>query len=167
MTADLNGEGGPDPSHGQESPRDKPPLPAALVRPVSSGRNRLSANRRRRRRTIVSTLVALLVGLFSGAVSPILSQPVQNTVESIFHYFSGVDQPIELSTICKNLGGIVAPHAETDAAYKWRCARSQQTISPSQIKQMCRTEWGPKAQLVLRDPNSAAGWKCHMPGSLP
>lgn len=164
MTADLNGEGGPDPSHGQESPRDKPPLPADLVRAQSSGRQRSSAKRRRRRRAIVTQLVTLLIGLLTGAVSPILSQPAQNTSESIIHYFSGVDQPIELSTICKNLGGIVPPNAETDAAYKWRCADSQQAISPSQVKQMCRTEWGPKAQLVLRDPNSAAGWKCHIPG---
>jgi hypothetical protein len=164
MTADLNGEGGPDPSRGQKPTCDRPPLPADLVRSGSSGRHHSSATKRRRIRAIVSTVVTLLVGLFIGAVSPTLSQPVQNAVESTIHYFFGVDEPIELSQICNNLGGILAPHAEADAAYKWRCTRSQQVISRAQIKQMCQAEWGAKAQLVLLDPNSAAGWKCHISG---
>jgi hypothetical protein len=167
MTADLNGEGGPDPSHGQEPHRDDPPLPADHISTAYSVQHQPSQpseKKRRRRRPGAATLAALLVGLFVGIVAPILSQGVVNAYESTVRHFSGVDEPIELSSICTNLGGIVPPHAATDAAYKWRCARSRQTITPSQIKHMCTTEWGPKAQLVLRDPNSAAGWKCHIPG---
>jgi hypothetical protein len=164
MTADLNGEGGPDSSHGQDPNRDNPPLPADLVSTGSSEQDHPSDKERRRRRAGAATLVSLLVLLFAGTVGPILNQGAQNAYEAVVHHVSGIDEPIELSPICANLGGIVAPHAEAGAAYKWRCALSQQTITPSQIKQMCTTQWGPKARLILRDANSAAGWKCNIPG---
>jgi hypothetical protein len=75
----------------------------------------------------------------------------------------GVNEPIELSPLCVNAGGIVAPPAEINAAFQYRC-RSGHVITRAQIGQRCTTQWGPTAQLVLEDRNSAAGWTCHVPG---
>jgi hypothetical protein len=82
------------------------------------------------------------------------------------HGLNAVDYPIELSSICTNLGGIVAPPAEQNAAYQYRCQDSKQPITKQQIAQQCRIQWGPNAKLVLRDPDSASGWTCHTPGAL-
>jgi hypothetical protein len=82
-----------------------------------------------------------------------------------WHDIFGFDQPIELSPLCANAGGIEAPPAEINAAYHYQC-RSGNVITSTQIGQRCKAQWGPTAQLVLQDPNSAAGWKCHTPGWL-
>lgn len=78
----------------------------------------------------------------------------------------GVDEPIELSPLCVNAGGIVAPPAEVNAAYQYQC-RSGHVITQAQIEQRCKAQWGSTAKLVLEDRNSASGWKCHTPGWLP
>jgi hypothetical protein len=156
MTADLNGEDGSDPPQGQGPTRDNPPLPADLIitepSPAKPGRHR----------RVAEIVIAVIAGLLVGSLSP----PVNQIIDNIGGYFFGVDQPIELSSICKNMGGIVAPHAETNAAYQWHCAHSSRSISRHQIEQRCTAQWGPDAQLFLRDPNSASGWKCHTPGLL-
>jgi len=157
MTADLNGEDESDPPHGQGPTRDNPSLPADLISTQSS-----PANRGKHRR-VAEILIALITGLLVGVLLP----PVSHIIDNIGGYLFGVDQPIELSPICNNMGGIVPPHAETNAAYQWRCAHSSRWISRRQIQQRCITQWGPNAQLFLRDPNSASGWKCRTPGLLP
>jgi hypothetical protein len=63
----------------------------------------------------------------------------------------GVDRSIELSPLCVNDGGIVAPPAEANAAYQYHCARSGHVVARAQVEQRCKTQW-PTAELVLRDP---------------
>jgi len=98
--------------------------------------------------------------------SPPINEASTSLIDRAHAYVFGVDHPIELSPICQRLGGIVAPHAEKDAAYHYRCRRSKQTITKHQIEQRCVTQWGPNARLVLIDPDSASGWTCHTPGVL-
>lgn len=80
----------------------------------------------------------------------------------------GVDKPIELKPLCEHLGtgGIVAPPTEKSAAFHYHCAGSDEPITRTQIEQRCKDQWGTNAKLVLRDPNSAAGWKCHVGGLI-
>jgi hypothetical protein len=101
------------------------------------------------------------------SITVIFALAVQVLTPSGRQYVFGVDEPIELSPLCENLGGIVAPPAEIDAAFHYRCARSGRTITRAQIERRCKAQWGSNADLVLRDPNSASGWKCHTPGLLP
>jgi hypothetical protein len=130
------------------------PLPDVDVRPLTGGD--LSPSRTlRAARVATIVLVSILVGLAVPLMTPTGRR-----------YALGVDQPIELRPLCENLGGIVAPPAERDAAFHYRCAESTQTITRAQIEGRCKDQWGSGAQLVLRDRNSASGWKCHAPGWL-
>lgn len=155
MTADLSGEDGSEPPQGDEPMRDNPPLPADLIHKKPSNKKKKKTH----------PLVVAFVATFVAGL--LLSPPVTQAANKIGGDIFGIDQPIELSPICTNLGGIVAPHAQVNAAHQWRCVRSHRPISQRQIEQRCATQWGPKARLVLRNPNSASGWACHTPGLLP
>jgi hypothetical protein len=67
--------------------------------------------------------------------------------------------------------GIATPDQVTAALASLRpisgTVRSSRSISRRQIEQRCIAQWGPNAQLFLRDPNSASGWKCHIMQYLP
>jgi len=78
----------------------------------------------------------------------------------------GVDRPIELKPLCQQFGGIVAPPTERNAAFHYHCVGSNEPITRTQIKQRCKDQWGLSAKLVLRNPDSAAGWKCHVGGLI-
>lgn len=95
---------------------------------------------------------------------PPVNHVIHDITDPVGSYLGGIDHPIELSPICKDLGGIVAPHAEKNAAYQYQCRDSKKTIAKQQIAQQCRIQWGPNAKLELRDPDSASGWTCHTPG---
>jgi hypothetical protein len=101
----------------------------------------------------------LLTGVLLGFTS-LLTTPLGR------QYAFGTDRPIELSPLCAHLGGIVAPPAERNAAYHYRCVQSTNPISRDQIAQRCKVQWGFNAKLLLHDRNSAAGWKCHVRGLL-
>jgi hypothetical protein len=166
MIADLDGEDGPGTPHGHDPMHDNPPLPADLIRAVSPGPQPLPAKKASRGRISAGVLSGILVGLLVGVLVPPVNQVVHNVADRTHSYFYGVNHPIELSPLCKYLGGIVAPPAERDAAYQYRCAHSQRAISRNQIRLRCISQWGPSARLVLLDPNSASGWTCHTPGIL-
>jgi hypothetical protein len=81
-------------------------------------------------------------------------------------YVFGVDHGVELYLICgANRSDLDSPPSEVNAAYHYHCVGSTHMITPAQIAQRCQDQW-PGSQLVLRDANSAAGWKCHVRGLL-
>lgn len=80
-------------------------------------------------------------------------------------YVFGVDRPVEIAPLCGGKAYLVSPPIETNAAYHYHCVGSTHVITPAQIAQRCNDQW-PNSQLVLRDPDSAAGWKCHVRGFL-
>jgi hypothetical protein len=77
-----------------------------------------------------------------------------------------IARTLELQPVCDALhqGKVIAPHAETNAAYHYRCTGSDRWITQQQIAQRCVAQWGHDAQLVLKDRDSASGWKCHVRG---
>jgi hypothetical protein len=128
---------------------------------------RQSAGKRWVRR-IGAGIVGILVWLLGGFFSTPVNEIGDNAVERAKSYVFGQDQPIELQPICDELrqGKVIAPHAEKDAAYHYRCAQSRQWITEQQIRRRCVEQWGEDARLVLKDPDSASGWKCHTRGRL-
>lgn len=114
---------------------------------------------RSRSSRILRILTTVLIG-FVLAIAVLLATPGGRG------YAFGVDKPIELRPLCEHLGGIVAPPAEDNAAFHYRCARSVGPITRLQIERRCKDQWGADAELVLRDPDSASGWKCHRRGLL-
>jgi hypothetical protein len=130
------------------------PFADVSVRPLTSGDFSPSKARQTAR---IATLV--LVGLMVGLILPLLTPQGRSAT-------FGVNHPIELRPLCEGLGGIIAPPAERDAAFHYRCKSSTDTITQAQIEQRCHDQWGTRARLVLRDRDSAAGWTCHTPGWL-
>ncbi|SRR6266516_4232153 len=129
---------------------------------------RHASPRQRWIRRIGNGIIAILIWLIAQIFITPVNQLSSNLVDRGRNYITGEDHPIELQPICTNLnqGRIVAPPAEKNAAFHYRCARSKQMITRGQIEQRCITQWGRNAKLVLRDPDSASGWKCHTPGWL-
>jgi hypothetical protein len=166
MTTALNDEGRSDPLHGEQPTRAHPPLPADTVDLEPARRGRPSVRRRARRRIRKAVAVGVVVGLLVAVLAPPVNQAIDRVTVSALSQLFGTDHPIELSPICGNLGGILAPPPEMHAAYQYRCANSRHAISRGQIFQRCISQWGRKAQLELRDPDSASGWTCHTPGLL-
>lgn len=122
-----------------------------------------AASRRRRLGVwVLGVLGGVIIGLMVGVLSP----PVNHAISDLKGKLFGVDHPIELAPICKDLGGIIVPPAERDAAYQYHCGRSSRPISRHEVEQRCVAQWGPAAKLVLLDPDSASGWTCQTPGWL-
>jgi hypothetical protein len=138
------------------------PLPADAGRAAPSSQR--TAEDHQRRRWFLGLVTAVIAGLLTGALLAPVNHAIHDITNPIGSYLVGTDHSVELSPICKDLGGLVAPPAEKNAAYQYQCRDSKQTITRQQIAQRCRIQWGPNAKLVLRDPDSASGWTCHTPG---
>ncbi len=106
----------------------------------------------------------LLLWLAAQFIAPPVNQAGLATTQRLVAYVVGEDKPIELKPLCIKQGGIVPPPAEKDAAFHWRCQRSSRPITRQQIAKRCAAQWGTELKLVLRDQDSAAGWKCHKRG---
>jgi hypothetical protein len=133
------------------------------VRLRKGAAERDSASRRRRRGGwILGVVGGVIIGLLADVLYPPLNHAISDLQGNVF----GVDHPIELAPICDGLGGIIAPHAERGAAYKYHCRRLSRPISRHEIEEQCVVQWGPGAQLVLHNPDSASGWACRTPGWL-
>jgi hypothetical protein len=109
---------------------------------------------------------AFLIWFASQFLAPPVNQAGLNTAQRLATYFIGEDKPVELKPLYDKQGGIVAPPAEKDAAYHWRCRRSPSPITRQQIAERCAAQWGKEAKLVLRDRDESSGWKCHFRGLL-
>jgi hypothetical protein len=137
-------------------------------------RSRRPRHARRRRRSVktwlrrvgVGAAGAFLIWFASQFFAPPVNQAGLNVGQRLASYVIGEDKPIELKPLCDKQGGIVAPPAEKDAAYHWRCRRSTRLITREQIAERCAAQWGNEAKLALREPDESSGWKCHFRGLL-
>jgi hypothetical protein len=111
-------------------------------------------------------LAGFLLWLASQFFAPPVNEAGLDTAQRVVAFVVGEDKPIELKPLCSAQGGIVAPPAEKDAAFHWRCQRSSRPITREQIAERCTAQWGKEAELVLRDPDSSSGWKCHLRGLI-
>ena len=133
---------------------------------TASPSQRTKPPRTKRFRRIVGSILGggFLLWLAAQFVAPPVNQAGLAASQRLVAYVVGEDRPIELAPLCIKQGGIVRPQAEKDAAFQWRCERSRHLITRQQIAQQCADQWGPELELVLRDRDSAAGWKCHKRG---
>jgi hypothetical protein len=109
-------------------------------------------------RRILTALTGVLIWFLAQVFSAPVAQFGETAVHSTTVYLFGEDHPIELQPICDALhqGKVVPPHAETNAAYHYRCTDSHELITRQQIANVCATEWS-GGHLVLRNPDSADG----------
>jgi hypothetical protein len=131
-----------------QQPKDKRPLHMAILG------------------AIAGAVGTILIGLIVAFLTPAVTESGKGTVPRLLAPVVGIDQPIELSPLCAKQGGILRPHAEKNAAYHFHCKNSSRPITKQQIAKRCAEQWGPEAELKLRDPDSASGWKCHLRGWL-
>jgi hypothetical protein len=150
--------------------RRRPPAPRRGRRRPHTPPTRSAGKRLLRRVGAVlvggGALGGLLLWLAAQLVAPPINEAGLRGEQRVAALLVGEYRPIELKPLCATQGGIVAPPAEKDAAYHWRCQRSSGPITPQQIAERCAAQWGKEAELVLTDPDSSSGWKCHLGGLI-
>jgi hypothetical protein len=116
---------------------------------------------------IMGALGTISVGLVIAFFTTPVNEAGASTVPRLWGRVVGSDKSVELKVICQRQGDtIVSPPSETDAAFHYRCRRGKRNISEPQIAKRCMEQWGNDVRLVLRDRDSASGWKCHKRGWL-
>jgi hypothetical protein len=139
-------------------------LPPRILRRSASPRLE-----KKRSRRIWTGIIGALMTIVTGLAIVFLTPPINQVGTKALHGWTrvvGADLPVELRPLCAGQGGIVAPPAEKDAAYHWRCRGSSYPITEQQIATRCHQQWGQEVNLVLRDRDASSGWKCHKRGWL-